>query len=380
MSGGGDRRPAAPVAHLSGEDAYAIDRAVEAFARLLGSDGAPLDTWRVDLDDAAAGGEDGATGGRIGRILDEVERRLGTAPLFGGGTLVVVRQPGALLRARQHRERLLALIGTIPAGNGLCFAELTPPGRRDRGADPLRDAIAAAGGLVELFPALTRDRMERWIEARAGELGVGLAPGAAALLAERVGAHVREGDVDRRRQTELAAAELEKLALYRPGGIVGRDDVVALVAEAVPASTWAFLDAVGRRRTAEAARLAGLLLRQGAAIPLLVTQLHRRLRELILAREQLAGGGGAERLARVMRLHPHRARKLAEQAETWTLAELEAALGGLLEVDLASKGVGPDGEPAPMSEERSALGLEVWLAERVGRPGRPVGPGRRERG
>jgi DNA polymerase III delta subunit len=301
-------------------------------------------------------------------MLAEIEQRLATAPLFGGGTLVVVRQPGALLQGRETRERLLRLVAVVPAGNGLALAELRSSGRRsDRGSDPLSAAVAAIGGVVELFPAPTRERMEAWIDGRARELGVRLGPGAAAALAERVGAHVREGDVDRRRQTQLANAELEKLALYRPGGTVTREDVAALVADAIPASTWAFLDAVGQRRTREATRLAERLLGEGTAIPLVVTQLHRRIRELLLVREHLATGATPQRLARVMGLQPYRARKLAEQAAAWTLAELEAALDGLLDLDLMSKGIRPDGNPGPISDERSALGLDVWMAERVAR-------------
>ena len=87
--------------------------------------------------------------------------------------------------------------------------------------------------------------MEGWIANRAKQLDATLGPGAAHLLAERVGAYVREGDVDRRRQTELANAELEKLALYRPDAPITTADVEQLVGEAVPGSTWAFLDAVG---------------------------------------------------------------------------------------------------------------------------------------
>src|SRR3970040_2611552 len=45
----------------------------------------------------------------------------------------------------------------------------------------------------------------------------------------------------------LANGELEKLALYRPDGGATREDVAELVSEAVPGSTWAFLDAGARR-------------------------------------------------------------------------------------------------------------------------------------
>jgi DNA polymerase III delta subunit len=363
------------VAHLSGEDAFAMEQAVDAFAARLGSPDAPLERWTVDLEDrsgiAGIDGEaaEGRATGQIARQLGEIEQRLSTAPLFGGGTLVVVRQPAALARAKASRERIVGLIAGVPPGNALAFLELDDGSvRRGRKSDPIRDAVSAAGGLVVEFPALTRDRMERWIERRAGELGVELGPGSAALLAERVGAHVREGDVDRRRQSQLADGELQKLALYRPGARIDRDDVAALVPETIPGSTWAFLDAVGSRRIRDAGKLADRLLSSGTAVPLLVTQLHRRLRELLLVREHLASGTRPDQLPRIMRLQPFRAGKLAEQASTWSLAELEDALAGLLELDLASKGIGPDGSGVSMSDERSALGLEVWLAEQVARP------------
>src|SRR5665811_2329438 len=137
--------------------------------------------------------------------------------------------------AAAARERLLRLCNEIAPGNALLFLDLLAAG----GSGPaqqgvLRDAVAAMGGAVREFPALSRERMESWIASRSAELEISLAPTAARLLAERVGAYVREGDVDRRRMSELANGELEKLALYRPGGTIAREDIDALVAEAVP--------------------------------------------------------------------------------------------------------------------------------------------------
>ena len=86
--------------------------------------------------------------------------------------------------------------------------------------------------------------------------------------------------MDRRRQGQLAAMELEKLALYRLDGPIGPDDVRALVAEAVPASTWAFLDAIAWRRIGDAADLLERVL-DVTPEPVILAVLHRRLRELI---------------------------------------------------------------------------------------------------
>ncbi|MDQ3871340.1 MAG: DNA polymerase III subunit delta [Chloroflexota bacterium] len=362
------------LAYFSGEDAFAIDLAILALARELGGKEAPAEIWRVNAEEetpsaAPAEREGGASAParRQARILDEIEQRVGTAPLFGTGTLVVVRQPGALIGDRASRERLTALAGAIRPGNGLVFSELVS-GRATRTTDALRQAVAAAGGEVREFAALTRERMERWIEARAGDLGVTLAPGAARLLAERVGAYVREGDIDRRRQSQLANAELQKLALFRPGAVVSREDVQSLVPEAIPGSMWGLLDAVAARQTREAATLVERLLADGMPLPVIVSQLHRRLREVLEVREHLSSGAKPGQLVRLMGMQPYRAQKVAEQAAAWRIEELESALEGLLGLDVVTKGIALDGRTQTISDERSALELDLWLVERVVRP------------
>ena len=152
---------------------------------------------------------------------------------------------------------------------------------------------------------------------------------------------MREGDVDRRRQTELANGELEKLALYRPDGKVTPADVDALVSEAMPGSTWAFLDALGAGGAQKPRQLADRLLNDGTAIQLLITQIHRRLRELIVVRDHMDAGTRPADLVRALKLQPFRAQKLAEQAARWHAHSLEAALSGLIELDLSARASPP---------------------------------------
>lgn len=353
------------LAYLWGEDAWAIEHAAGACASELADPGMPpLATWRVSLDDDADDAATGSVAKRRSRLLDEVASRLGTATLFGDGTLVLLRQPGGLLREQASRERTLALVGLVAPGNALGVTDLVAQGAKEPAAQGvLRDAVEAVGGMVRYFPALDRARMESWLGTRAAELGVRLGPGAAQLLAQRVGAHVREGDVDRRRQSEFANAELEKLALYRPGGEVSREDVAELVPEAIPGSVWAFLDAVAARRGAEASGLATKLIGSGTALPVIVSQLHRRLRELVQVREHLDTGTRPPELVRVMRLAPFRAQKLTEQASTWDAGSLDAALLGLVELDLRSKGISLTGSALRMDDQVDALGLQLWIAE-----------------
>jgi DNA polymerase III delta subunit len=120
------------------------------------------------------------------------------------------------------------------------------------------------------------------------------------------------------------------------------------------------------------ARIAGLLLAEGTPLPVLTTQIHRRLRELLLVRDHLDAGARPPDLVREMRMPPFRVQKLAEQAAAWSAPELEAALAGLVELDLRGKGITTDGSVVQMSDERDALGVMLFIAEHAGaRPARP---------
>jgi DNA polymerase III delta subunit len=352
-----------PLAYFYGEDAWSIDRAARDYrAALEAAAGSQFDVWRAPSDDDDAGAEsDGATRKKT-RVLDEVAQHVATATLFGGGTLVIVRQPGWLLREAASRERLIRTLQEVAPGNALCFTELLAQGGKPTApSTELRNTLEALGGQTRDFPALNGARMEGWIGERARELDVTLGPGAARLLAERVGAYVREGDVDKRRMSELANAELEKLALYRPGGTVSKEDIDALVGEAVPGSTWAFLDALGNRSTAMATSLAARLINEATPMPVLITQIHRRLRELIIIRDHLAAGTKPQDVVKELKMQPFRAQKLSEQARTWTQEELDDALKDLYELDLLTKGISPDGSPHSLSDDRSSLALLAWI-------------------
>lgn len=338
---------AAPIAYYWGEDSYGVSRGPEALAKRLEAGGERVERARVVGASTSA---------------QEILERVGTATMFGGGTLVVVVDPGPLIATKPLASQLVDVFASIAPGNGLAFLDAvdgSAGGRRPASLENLKKAVAAAGGEVREFAALTQDGMARWIADRATERGIAITPPAARVLAERVGAFVREKDVDRRRQGELAVMELEKLAVYRLDAPIGPDDVKALVAEAVPGSTWAFLDAIGLRRAGDAAELVERL--DDIPGPVLIVHLHRRLKELIDIADLLGSGTPAAALVRTLKLNPYRAERLAEQARGWTLPELDAALGGLLELDSALKG--HDGGDL---RRRAAVGL--WIADFVRRP------------
>jgi len=342
---------AAPLAYFWGDDTFGLDAAVEAFrtdpARFPG--GAPT-RWRPTLE-----------GGDAARAIGEIVERVATGSLFGDGKLALVSGVGTLTRRGTERDRLIAALHQVADGNGLAIVEETDSGKKDPTSKAISDAIRGVGGLVRRIEAPREGALANWIENRARERHIALAPGAARELATRVGGFVREGDVDRRHQGRLAVGELEKLALRRDlGEPITVDDVKALVPEAIPGSMWAFVDSVALRQRARSLQLLERLIEETPA-PVLLAVLHRRIRELIEVLDRIERGEAPGALVRTMRLAPFRAETLARQARTWTGPELDAALEGLVELDAQVKGVGG----RRSGEARDRLAFDLWIADVV---------------
>jgi DNA polymerase III delta subunit len=308
---------------------------------------------------------------------EAIAERVATAPMFGGGTVAVVTDPGPLLRSKAGREAVERLLASVAPGNALVFVELGDGRRRSAALQGLEASVRKGGGTGRAFAAPRAGELVGWLHGRARELGVRMDDAAAKELATRIGGFVTEGDVDRRSMSALAVTELEKLALYRLDGAVSADDVAALVPEAVPSSTWAFLDAVAERRIRVAGPLLDRLL-ETVPEPVILAQLGPRLRELVIAADHAAGRGSPAELVTLMGIHPFRVEKAAGAARAWTVEELEAALEGLLELDAAVKGV----EGSSLTERQRRLAFALWLhthvTPRARRPGRSLNVSPRE--
>ncbi len=345
------------VAYLRGDDGWSLDQAVARITqRLEAATGMAPDRWRV-------------TGAEADPAL--ITERVATTPMFGGGTVAVVVDPGPLVGSKANREALEQTIRNVAPGNVLVFIEQGDAGsKRSAYLQRLETAVKAAGGYATELKAPREGQLAAWLEGRASERGMSLAPGAAKELARRVGGFVREGDVDRQRQGSLAMGELAKLALYRPLGPVTEDDVRALVPEVVPDSTWAFLDAVGERRTTVAGPLLDRLLDTTPA-PVVLAQLHRRVRELAIAADLLAEHASPAEMVKAIGGHPYRVQTIAKHARHWSVAELEDSLEGILELDAMVKGA-PD---AGRTDRQLRLSFALWIREHVARETVPARPG-----
>jgi DNA polymerase-3 subunit delta len=361
----------APLLWIYGDDDLVADRLVGRFGAALGDElGMPLDRWDLKVEIPTAGD-----------AAQRLRERLATPVMFGGGTLAVVANPGALARRNVDRDVVLEAIALLAPGNAAVFVEAAKSNAKGPGPRRLADAVTAAGGRAVAAMAPRPTGLGAWLESEARERGLSLAPGASRALAERLGSRVTDGDVDRRHLTRIATTELDKLALLHVDDKepITPDDVRALVAETTPGSVWALTDAVGERR-GPAALVALDRLIDTTPEPVLLAVLHRRVIELLELGDRLAAGEDLPAAARSMGIKSEfRTRTLAAQARHWTVDQLQAALVGLVELDAMTKGA-PGSETDPAQRR---LAFMLWVRDHAsgeaGAPlataGRSVGPG-----
>ena len=111
----------ASLAYFWGEDAFGLEQAARRLAADISAEsGQPAEIWRTGTSDDEAGGAAAARA----RAIERIEERVSTSPLFGGGTVVVVRQPGTLIAESTSRERILALLPQVGPGHALGFIDL----------------------------------------------------------------------------------------------------------------------------------------------------------------------------------------------------------------------------------------------------------------
>jgi DNA polymerase III delta subunit len=353
----------APLLYIWGDDELLAERLVARFrARLESELGSPMERWDLRADQATATTD-----------AAQLYERLATPAMFGGGTLAVVARPGALVKRNDARDRVIETIGLMAPGHALVLVEEAKSNAKGPGIRRLADPVKAAGGTIASAMAPRPTALAAWITDEARERGLVLAGGAARELADRLGARVTEGDVDRRFLSRVASGELDKLELRHAidEGPVTAADVQALVAETTPASVWALTDAVGERRAEAAAATLDRLL-DATPEPVLLAVLHRRIVELLEIGDRMTGGLNLPEAARAMGISSEfRAKTLAGQARRWTIPELTTALAGLVSLDALVKGV--PGHESDTAQRR--LAFLLWIRDHVPVGVGAVGPG-----
>jgi DNA polymerase-3 subunit delta len=308
---------------LAGAEALVRDDALAALGSAVLA-GAPreFDSDRLDGETATAGG-----------LVDALH----TLPVLAPRRLVILREPEARkAAARALVEAIPDLVQELGAQSGprgavlvVCAAQVD---RRAAWVKAFREPAA----LVECEAPTRAPELVGFVRAEAKRQGVALGPGAAELLAERVGP-----------QLLWLRHELEKASLLAgPGEPVTRAHVAALTSDVAEEPIWDLTDAIGEGRSADALLVLHKLLAGGAPPIVVLGSLASHFRRLVRA------GGGAR-----IQAPPFVQRKLQGQASRYGPVRIVACLRALHEADERLKG---QGALAPeLALERLVLGLSA---------------------
>jgi DNA polymerase-3 subunit delta len=299
--------------YFHGEDEYQKD---EALRRLLD---AAVDPATRDFNlDQRRGNELDAAG---------VSSLVGLPPMMADRRVVVIRDVSALKKdARAALERYL----DSPSSETLVI--MTAP------ADAKDDKTLATKAVAIEFKSLNDGQVPKWIQSRAGEAGVTITPGAAALLHDAVGSDLAQMSV-----------ELNKLVSYAGGKPIDEAAVSEIVGVQPEETLSKLLDAVADRDMSLALRLVTPVLTHAKTtavyiVMALTTQMiaisaaqSKGVNKARLAGEYwaLLKSGGSNLVGRPW---GEAVSAWTKYAEKWSGPDLDHALSVLLQADVALKG------------------------------------------
>ncbi len=208
--------------------------------------------------------------------------------------------------------------------------KLSAAGDKPARAVPGLDALVKAK-TVSMEDAGTPDAkaLPGWIQRQARDKQIAIDGRAVQQLANFVGPNLRQLD-----------NELDKLAVYAAGRPIQSDDVMLLVSDASEAMIWDLTDALSRRN-ARQAMLSLHSLRRAEAHPLyLLTMIARQYRIILKVKEAMADGRSRpneQEIAARVGEKPYPVKKAMQQAQAYSLDDLDAIMARLLEADFAMK-------------------------------------------
>lgn len=291
--------------------------------------------------------------------LSELTHACDAVPFLSDKRLVIVE--GLLARVEPRRKKseedteeeieeetnpdlakeLVAYLPRLPETTRLVFVETKTLAKNN---PVLKFAASDKNAHIKEFALLDARALPKWITERVKQKGGTIEPDAVSELAAHIGNDLR-----------LLDNEIEKLLTYRANQTIRAEDVRALVTSVTESSVFDLVDAIGRRETHKALQLLHHQLAHNAAPIYLLAMITRQFRLLLQWRDLTERGAAFEQISTQLKMHPFVARKVAEQACNFSLAQLEAIYQKLLDTDVAIK----TGRSEPM------LALDVLVVELI---------------
>jgi DNA polymerase-3 subunit delta len=259
-----------------------------------------------------------------------------TVPFLADKRLVIVR--GLLTRferPRPPRSRSKSDSATAGLGEWKGLSEYLEHVPETTDLVFVDGALAASNQLLKAVQPHANSRLflrpnpadlRQWIRTRVASLGADIEPNAVDELAKTIGSDLR-----------VVAGELEKLALYRSGAPIRREDVLEMVSYTRDANIFTTVDAVLEGHSALAARMVHLILGSGESPGYLLAMLSRQVRLLILAKDLDARRVPAPERGKRLGLSGYPLRKTMEQERKFRPEQLVMVHRRLMEADLRIK-------------------------------------------
>ncbi len=275
--------------------------------------------------------------------FDELRATCDTVPFLAEKRMVIVngllgqferRRGAGSTPAREQAPRKLdgweglgEYLPQVPETTSLIFVD-GPLGR----SNPLLGAVTPHARVLTF--AVPNDRgVARWVSDRAASRAIPIEPAAVDALAGAIGGDLR-----------VVAGELEKLAVYRAGEPIRREDVDEMVSYAREASIFAAVDAMVEGRLDAALSASHQLLRMGRPPAFILAMVARQVRLLILAKDLKERGVPPAEHGKRLGLSGYPLRKTMEQERGFTADRLAHVHRKLLEADVLLKTTGTDEE------------------------------------
>ena len=300
-----------------------------------------LASLRPDADAEGLGDVNTTTLDGASVSLSELEAAWSTIPFMADKRTVIVRS--LLARMEQGRGRgsgrsatpegewsgLGERVANVPESTDLIFVDAAV----GRGNPLLRELRPHAEVREFRLPSIRE--MPGWVRRRADRMGAAIEPSAISALVDAIG-----------NDTRLVDMELQKLALYRSGSVIRRQDVEAMVSYVREANIFAAVDAALEGRAGIALRMAHQLLEAGRPPTYVITMLARQVRFLILAKDMKGRGFAQDEIGRRLSISGYPLTKTMQQEGRFTAERLTEIHRRLLESDLSIKTGAADEEMA----------------------------------
>ncbi len=265
---------------------------------------------------------------------EDFSNAVATLPFFAEQRLVIYHQPLGRLTAEKARQRFLAALEGLAETTTLAL--VIEDQMEKRGKERFWGVLGEGHWLVKwakgrenaslrAFARPEVGEMTGWVLEEAKRQGGEFKPAAAAALAAHLG-----------NETRIAGLEIEKLLTYAAGRAVEAADVELLTPAEGPVSIFEMVDALAAGESGKALKLTRRLLETQDAQSLFA-MIVRQFRLLLQAREILDEGGDDGVISGELRQVPFVAKKLANQARRFRMAQLEKIYRRLLEMDEAAK-------------------------------------------